>query len=179
MCDALWDVWAWLGRNGQGIVALVALFVAVWEVVSSRKHNRLSVKPELVFSADSHEDDAKFAFSILNTGLGPARIVSFQYLFDRTPLRDTHPNTLRAHVEALFKTESHRLHAGRLNPGHMMAPNDKQEIIGVEFRDLAREQVKRVLKEMERYDCVVVYESLYGDKDTLDTSMQVHERPGR
>lgn len=57
------------------VVAVAALSVSVWEGVTSRKHNRLSVRPLLkieFYNTDSHCLSA----CLYNNGLGPAVIDS-------------------------------------------------------------------------------------------------------
>src|SRR5258708_33930476 len=77
MWDTLLQIWNWLGRNAQQIIALMALFVAVWAGYASRRHNRLSVRPELMQYMEATENDLMFTLGVKNCGLGPARILEF------------------------------------------------------------------------------------------------------
>ena len=67
-------------------VAIVSLFVAIWEGVESRAHNRLTVKPFLVLDRSinltKNEDGTvigqRCSLTLFNRGLGPAIIKSFK-----------------------------------------------------------------------------------------------------
>ena len=68
-----------LSNFGVLIIALSALFVSVWQVKISHKHNKLSVKPFLDYHIE--QIDSTLTVSISNQGFGPAIIskVSFNY----------------------------------------------------------------------------------------------------
>ena len=69
-------------------IALLSVAIAVWEGVETRTHNRLSVKPILVFSktynvlktADGKTDRTTMTLDLINRGLGPAIIRRFDIL---------------------------------------------------------------------------------------------------
>lgn len=60
--------------------ALAALFVAVWQGIETRNHNRMSVIPKLSINRKSYTDvssvtkGAEPGFSVVNNGTGPAII---------------------------------------------------------------------------------------------------------
>ncbi len=56
-------------------IALMALFISVWQGCEQRRHNRLTVKPILNFEAISHNNYKSIRLS--NDGLGPALITKF------------------------------------------------------------------------------------------------------
>ena len=56
------------------IIALLALFVAIWSITSSRKHNRLTVRPHLYETIETDSINFICGFYIANKGLGPALI---------------------------------------------------------------------------------------------------------
>ena len=67
--------------NWQGIVAFVALGLALWQFWVLRKHNRLSVRPYLTagYKADpadtlSDKGIGSFKVEVINNGIGPAII---------------------------------------------------------------------------------------------------------
>lgn len=57
------------------VIALIAVFISIWQGYEQRRHNRLSVKPILTFDAISHNNYKSIRLS--NDGLGPAIVKRF------------------------------------------------------------------------------------------------------
>lgn len=71
----------YLGRvdwniSSSVIVAICALFLTVWQSISVRKHNIISVKPKLKFSSTRGDDS--WELRLENLGLGPAFIYDLE-----------------------------------------------------------------------------------------------------
>lgn len=60
---------------GTLFIAVLALITSVWNAYSTRKHNRLSVKPNLTVHNEISSE--RIIFSLENNGVGPAIIKSF------------------------------------------------------------------------------------------------------
>ena len=58
------------------IIAVAALFVAVWSEIAIRNHNRLMVRPHLTIWRLFQEGEPFFRLEVRNRGLGPAFITS-------------------------------------------------------------------------------------------------------
>ena len=69
-------------------IAFVALAVAIWQGIETRKHNRLSVKPHLYFSTYS-VSGGPAGLRVTNGGLGPAIIKRFSLAVDNKWIDDT------------------------------------------------------------------------------------------
>lgn len=71
------------------IIALCALAISIWQGYITRNHQKLTVKPHIDF-------DYKFfpgkpiELRIMNNGLGPAVITSFNVLFDGKKISNSH-----------------------------------------------------------------------------------------
>ena len=63
-------------------IALSALAVAIWQGILMRRHNRLSLRPHLMFRQMMSEANPQFSLELLNNGIGPAIIKGFQVLLD-------------------------------------------------------------------------------------------------
>ena len=61
----------------SAIIALSAMGIAVWQGYLARKHNILSVTPNLQINTNSVDG---ILLSLLNNGLGPAVIESFKII---------------------------------------------------------------------------------------------------
>lgn len=62
------------------IVSIASIFIATWQGMETRRHNRLSVRPKLDFSFEVGKNG--FGYSILNQGLGPAIITEAKIFLD-------------------------------------------------------------------------------------------------
>ncbi|WP_157035533.1 hypothetical protein [Marinobacter psychrophilus] len=66
----------------KSTIAILALFVALWSITSSRKHNKLTVRPHLYELIEIDSVNFICGFYITNKGLGPALIKSTTYYLD-------------------------------------------------------------------------------------------------
>lgn len=70
------------------IAALVALILTLYEIHSTRNHNKLSVKPLLNFHRETHRDDNIFSIEVENCGFGPAIVTDFIMKFNNVQITD-------------------------------------------------------------------------------------------
>ena len=64
------------------VIALAALFVAVWQARATRIHNCLSVKPNLDINQVVRQSDSTVQLDLGNNGIGPAIIKEFEVHID-------------------------------------------------------------------------------------------------
>lgn len=71
-------------------IAVLALFVSIWQVRVGHRHNQLSVKPYLDFHID--QSDSSLLVSFSNEGFGPAILkeLTFEYEGVTYPRLDTY-----------------------------------------------------------------------------------------
>ncbi|MFC1651236.1 hypothetical protein ACFL2X_06665 [Candidatus Latescibacterota bacterium] len=76
------------------VIAILALVVTLQQLKVQRKHNRLSVRPNLVFNSMTQYDSPQITIEISNKGLGPAIIKEVTYFVDDkqydTTMRDVY-----------------------------------------------------------------------------------------
>lgn len=70
-------VWDFLGENVASIIAACAMAITFWQGWLSRKHNELSVSPELGIHWSLNHEPGEIIFELKNSGLGPAKIHSY------------------------------------------------------------------------------------------------------
>ena len=172
-CPPLYD---FLARNAElsislasFVVALVALFVAVWEVRSSRHHNRLSVRPELMQYSDAIEDDLVFRLGVENCGLGPARILSCG-IEDQSASVGNTPLAVRGHIEHIIGAVSNRVTVELIHPRYVLAQGEKREVLTVELRNITQVQARVIFGRLRKLDVQAKFESLYEEPDELRPS---------
>ena len=68
-------------------IAFIALLLALWEGYQNRRHNILSMKPNLYFEGHS-VIDAPIGLFLVNGGVGPAIILSSRLCVDGVEVED-------------------------------------------------------------------------------------------
>jgi len=172
MSDLLCTVWDWLASNSQPTIAVLALFVAVWAGYSSRRHNRLSVRPELMQYSDASEDDLIFRLGVRNSGLGPARILSFGITHKNQPITGTSVKAVRAFLVTLVDDVKHQIDVSLVHPRYVMPKDEKHDVLVIRFRCINQDKAREVLDRLRHLDVAIEFESLYGERDALRPSTQ-------
>jgi hypothetical protein len=171
MCNLLLQAWNWLGRNAQPIIALMALFVAVWAGYSSRRHNRLSVRPELMQYMEASENDLIFRLGVQNCGLGPARILSFAITHQNQPISSMSLRGISTFLNDLLQDVPSQITVDIINPRYVMPKDEKHDVLIIRFRDIKQDKAREVLGRLRRLDVAIEFESIYGQRDTLRPPM--------
>lgn len=78
-------------------IAIIALFISIWQGFEQRKHNRYSVRPLLTF--DSYVSNKTRSIRISNDGLGPAIIKEFKVKIDGETISGDQDNPWTTVVE--------------------------------------------------------------------------------
>lgn len=116
------------------IIALLALFVAIWSIVSSRQHNKLTVRPQLYESIETDSVNFICGFYITNKGLGPAFIKSTTYYMDGAAVEF---NDLLKIIEKL--PSEFGIFIKRLKSGCVISKDEKCSIVEIKWDCLKHE----------------------------------------
>jgi len=159
-------VWEILGENATEVIALCALVLTSYQAYLSRVHNRLSLKPHLTrFVHRSRKAGQGFlAFELLNNGVGPAFIKSFEVMLDGKPISDTE----KALKEVLADKDLNSTVA-TLGPDYAMLAGEKKNILILSFELETDDDLTKIEEKLGRFDLKIEYQSVYGEKATLDT----------
>ena len=158
-----------LGTSLTCLIAALGLVATLHHSYAARKHNRLSVRPHLIFNSQFNSGvlsgHQTFTLKVKNVGLGPAIIEKYIISFEGT-------NELNAHTvfEQLLKmvnnnTPAHgKAHckSGFLYPEHAVDKGEEQTLIEISLptegrsfmqgREIAKKLVKLINSEI-RYKC--------------------------
>jgi len=85
--------------GGSNITAFCALILTTYTIASTKKHNKLSVRPFLISALVYDPFEKKVCIDIRNVGSGTAYMESFELLFDGKPTSYTELN------DTILKTE--------------------------------------------------------------------------
>ncbi len=140
-------------------IAVISIFVAVWESSEIRKHNRLSVRPKLEIYYNSSEN--LFGYVVANNGLGPA-VITDKYIF--IDGKEINYSGFSGYDELLEKLDLVDKYAGHgaINPGKTIIAGKNEYII---YFNLDESDDREILLP-QIYSMVTIeieYESIYGE----------------
>jgi len=156
-------------ENWQGIVALVALGLALWQFCVLRKHNRLSVRPYLTAGYNADPADTSLdkgigaiKVEVINNGIGPAIINDCFIEIDGKKVPGSRELIFLNAIKEMFPNYKTDLKYFYMSYGYAMAANENREIFNVTFLGPEYPSIQ-YLKEMfeKRADLKIDYECLY------------------
>jgi len=160
------------------IISLLALFVAIWSITSSRKHNKLTVRPHLYASLEVSSANLVCGFYIVNKGLGPAIIKSSKYYLDGVEV------DFKEILNVIDKFPSEfSIFVSGLKQGKAISKDEKFSVVEIkwdflkyelpkdkEIRKRIGEDVSRFSSQLSRRLGVEVeWESSYGEKGKVQS----------
>lgn len=154
----------------SAIVALLAFAATAWQGWLAHRHNRLSVRPLLVWhiQREATNDGANITYVLRNLGLGPAVIKDRYFTKDKVPFvtpvdATDEVNAFVSHVLAT-KINYHLSTFGL--PGRGSAISSQGEVIigRLHFPGVRLEQLSTLEKIAGDIDFFVDYESMYQEQ---------------
>ncbi len=67
------------------LIALIALGLTIWQARTTQKHNRLSLRPHLMFDVRYDEESPQIHIVLKNSGVGPAYVTDYSVTLDGKP----------------------------------------------------------------------------------------------
>lgn len=180
-------IWT-LREYWQGIVAISALSISVSEFLVTRRHNRLSVTPRIdtfVFSKpippgdrlnQQGWDEHYLAVRIMNKGVGPADIQNFTVIKDGKPITDDFERSASTSVQEILGPRGQQCTTTSLIPGYLMSPGETLDLFAVQFPIVDRDDIQKLRENLNRYDLIVMYSSLYKSKFAYDSRKDGRKR---
>lgn len=151
------------------LIALCALIATLWQACVARRHNRLSVTPYL--TTWSHNDDkGVYKVDILNNGIGPALIKTFQVFVDTHEIKGQDLEIIRKALKILFPNYEYSVYNSFLSEGYMMAPKEGRCLVNIQFTGQTVPALEEIEHATKRVKIVIEYESIYKVKFIYDSS---------
>ena len=141
------------------VIASASIFVAIWQGIENRKHNRLSVRPKLqiMFSVDKE----KFGYKIVNNGLGPATITGKRIFIDDKEISYEGFSGYEELINKLNFNDRHLSHSA-INPGITITAGETRNIILVNIEE--EDNLDTLLPAIyQRIRIEITYESMYNE----------------
>lgn len=165
-------IWKLIAENSSSIIAICALILTVWQLFVTRRHNKLSVTPYLTTWSHIDHDNGNYSLDIMNNGVGPALIKTFQIFVDGRKVESQDLGLMEKTLEILFPTSVYKYSSYKsyLSDGYMMATNEKRNLVSIQFVGQnfpTPEEIKRI---SDRVKIIIEYESIYRQKLTYDSS---------
>ena len=156
------------------IIAIASISISVWEGITMRNHNHLSVMPKLnnYFSVDdsSSTNDAIAFFRINNNGLGPAVIISREYFVDGIKIDDSKNHFSVITLQALNFDNTSGSTFQSISEGSTIPAGEDLKLFGLYFNN--REAFYRQrMKLHDRFSYIIKYKSLYGERYEVSHNM--------
>uniref|UniRef100_A0A6M3LR80 Uncharacterized protein n=1 Tax=viral metagenome TaxID=1070528 RepID=A0A6M3LR80_9ZZZZ len=86
-------------------IALIAIVISIWQVIVSRKHDLISVRPILSYSTFMNDEIGKYVITICNVGGGPAIIKDAAVYFkSKTIVLNNYDKAYNALEKAIFSS---------------------------------------------------------------------------
>jgi hypothetical protein len=119
-----------------------------------------------------HSDKAKstYAIELLNNGIGPALIKSFQIQVDGHPIIGEGTEPIEKALKILFPQYQFFSWQSFVSKGYMMSAKETRNLVTVKFHGELLPKPEEVEHATKRAQVLIEYESIYKDKSRLDTS---------
>lgn len=158
----------------SAVVATAALCATYWQARQTRQHNKLSVKPHLVWHTDRivNSDSVEIKAYVRNNGIGPALITDWTLTLDGVPYKKPPATLIPTLVEELIGSvvRARVKHNGTPGINTSMPANAEIVFAHLVFPTLHKETEASISAAFERVDLIIHYESFYGDKFTMNTA---------
>lgn len=161
--------WEVITGTASAVIALCALALTLWQAVVTRSHNKLSVKPYLQTWSHTDEANNRYQIDLMNNGIGPAFIKSFAIQVDGQTISGEGTEPMNKALKILFPQYSYHSHQAYVVSGYMMSEKESRPLVIIEFFGNQVPKLEVVNHATKRTRLIIDYESIYGDKDRLDT----------
>ena len=145
------------------VIALAALFVAVWQGITTRQHNRRSVTPHLVVVRTIKPRVPQIDIRLKNNGVGPAMLREVDVTLDGEAISDENCEGWPQHLRTLsipYKYCEVDLPA----EGSFIPAGYDKSLLMVETKDDDFDPFEMASQLTARLRIRLQYESIYGEK---------------
>lgn len=152
-----------LGENAEALIALAALFLAIWQGYLQRKHNKLSLRPHLSFNRCVQTLSPQIKLSLINAGPGPALIKNVLVYLDDVLLSSTVIDWNNIMHELQINTI---WGGGNFIKGATIPPQHEIDVFLYKTTELDSHEgldVCAIQQTLNRIKVVVEYDSVYGE----------------
>lgn len=150
-----------LSQNSELVLSICALGLSIWAIISSRKHNRLSVKPFL--QTFQHNDLTAFYIEVLlmNNGVGPAILQpKLKIIYDRKIYNTVERLFSQKFIELYKQIDWDKNRSHTINTEYALKVNEKLHICSLNLN--SKEITEEVKTIIDSIDFLQNYNDIYG-----------------
>ncbi len=157
-------IWDFLAANVASFIALSALFVSVFSLYLTRRHNKLSVRPHIIVRTDHTQYSYKI--ELRNNGLGPALIKQVDWHLLSNKIVSEDPDKFRDKVfEHIPIISDERVLITIIKEDVSLLPGQNIPLFELDTTDLVVNEINEILNEFVRHlRFKIKYESFYGEE---------------
>ena len=148
-------------------IALCAIFFTYWQVRVVKKHNKLSVRPNLTIW--THSESSSYSVELINNGVGPAIIGCLLVFVDGTRLQGKEFEPFKEAIDILFPASMDSCAYAWVSKGYCMAANERRALVSIKFKANAVPSKQAIDEALSRVRLVIHYASIYEEQPALDT----------
>ncbi len=151
-------------------IAAAAFIITLYEVHATRRHNRLSVQPNLTFYGDEEKGEFIFRLQLKNEGLGPAIITRFEINIDGITVDGgASPKSWDIFFDKLnIKKPWHRKTS--ISPNTILGVNSYVNVLSFGYMRNQSDKIflENLKKRLPNIKFICKYKSMYGCKDIAE-----------
>lgn len=148
------------------LIALIALGLTIWQARTTQKHNRLSLKPHLMFDVRYDNESPQIHIILKNSGVGPAYVTDYSVTLDGNPYTGSMLE-LRKRLDLPDEPDTY---GGGFIPavGDAIQQNESIDCFILKTKGGDRDpnfDNEKAHEQVSRLDFVVKYQSAYEEED--------------
>ncbi|OEE78176.1 hypothetical protein A1OQ_21840 [Enterovibrio norvegicus FF-162] len=143
------------------IIALSALGITIYQAYLGRKHNKLSLRPHLHYWFDNSELDNVYSFEVINNGIGPAKVKTFEVTLNGETVEERGTRQLSTALYTVFSGYELELTTSYLDKGNCISPNKSIELFKISFSNDTPISEREYKEKLNQISVVITYESFY------------------
>ncbi len=161
--------WEAIAGLSSAVIALCAFALTIWQAYIARRHNMLSVTPHLTTWSHMDKVNNKYEVQLLNNGIGPAFIRSFQIQVDGQPITGEGYEPIEKALKGLFPQSQYTSYQAFVARGYAMAVNESRLLVTLQFLGDNVPPIEEVERNFKRARLLIEYSSIYEQPFVLDS----------
>lgn len=142
--------WEAIARFSSAIIAFCALGPTIWQARVMRHHNKLSVTPHLTTWSHSDKTSSRYVVELLNNGIGPALMSSFQIQVDGQSIIGEGAEPIEKALKILLPQYQYASYLSYVSKGYMMDAKESRSLV-IETPLHTDHQLDQLVGQFERW----------------------------
>jgi hypothetical protein len=153
--------WQFITGISTTVIALCALVFSIWHGWQIRRHNKLSVRPNLTTWTNIYTGNGYYKLELVNNGIGPALIESFLIKVDDKLISGQGAESIENALKIIFPNLEYKPFYGYVSKGYSMVANERITIVEIQFLKQPFPTLKFMDDAINRTSLDIDYKSLY------------------